>query len=191
VRRRTVLKAALATLASLPVRSLPLRAQAVAFAEEQRAMLEAVAAAVLPESLGRAGTDEVAHQFVRWLANYRPDVPMDNGYGQTRQQQTPPSPAERYAAELDALDLSARAQGQAFASLAVAHRRALVETALLNGQVDQLPNRPGSQHIAADLMAFYFRGSEASDRCYRAAIQRYDCRGLEDADQPPPPLDQA
>jgi hypothetical protein len=37
-------------------------------------------------------------------------------------------------------------------------------------------------------MAFYFRSSDANDLCYRAAIGRDLCRGLDGSEQAPPPL---
>jgi len=41
-----------------------------------------------------------------------------------------------------------------------------------------LPPRPSGQHVVADLMAFYFRSSEANDDCYHALINREVCRPI-------------
>jgi hypothetical protein len=50
-----------------------------------------------------------------------------------------------------------------------------------------MPARPAGRHVVADLMTFYYRSAEATDLCYQAAIHRFECRGLEDSTQPPPP----
>ena len=42
-----------------------------------------------------------------------------------------------------------------------------------------LPGRPTGRHVVSDLMAFYFRSSEANDLAYRARIGRQMCRTLE------------
>ncbi len=54
--------------------------------------------------------------------------------------------------------------------------------------INTLPQVPSGQHIATDLMAFWFRSAEANDYCYQRAIRRYDCRGFQTAGQQPPPL---
>lgn len=162
-----------------------MRAQAATFGAAQRTLLKDVAASVLPQSLGRRGTDAVADQFLRWLANYRAAVTTETGYGNTRIQMTPPSPAERYLIELVALDRRARERGQTFASLELTQRQALITESLGDDGPEQMPIRPGGQHVAADLMTFYFRSSDAIDRCYRAAIRRYDCRSLSGVGEPP------
>jgi hypothetical protein len=55
-------------------------------------------------------------------------------------------------------------------------------------KLEDLPERPEGRHVAADLMAFFFRSSEANDLCYRAAIGRDTCRGLVDSDRAPEQL---
>jgi hypothetical protein len=40
------------------------------------------------------------------------------------------------------------------------------------------PPRPSGQHVVADLMAFYFRSSDANDDCYNALINREVCRPI-------------
>jgi hypothetical protein len=186
--RRTLLKAMLAAAAALPLGSLRLRAQATAFAKDHAAMLKDIAAAVLPESLGRRGTDEAADQFLRWIRNYRAGVAMDTGYGNPRPRKTPPLALDKYTAQLHELDRQARARGAAFGALSLADRRALIEAALHEANVDQLPARPAGQHIAADLMGFYFRSADATDLCYGVSIRRYDCRGLADSTKAPDPV---
>ncbi len=187
--RRTLLKAMLAAAAVLPLGSLRLRAQATAFARDHAAILKDIAAAVLPESLGRRGTDDAAEQFLRWIRNYRAGVVMDIGYGHPRPRTTPPLPLDKYTSQLPALDRQARARATTFGALSLANRRALIEAALHDANIDQLPARPAGQHIAADLMGYYFRSAEATDLCYRVSIRRYDCRGLADSTQAPDPFE--
>ena len=187
--RRTLLKAMLAAAAALPLGSLRLRAQATAFARDHAAMLKDIAATVLPESLGRSGTDEAAEQFLRWIRNYRAGVAMEPGYGNPRPRRTPPLALDKYTAQLQKLDRQARARGAAFGALPLADRRALIEAALHDANLDQLPAGPAGRHIAADLMGFYFRGADATDLCYGVSIRRYDCRGLADSTQAPDPVD--
>ena len=187
--RRTLLKSCGTVAALLPLRRARLFAQASAFEIERAPMLEAIAAAVLPESLGRRGTDEVATTFGRWLTDYRAGVTMDHGYGMTRIQRTVPLPFDRYARQIDELERAAVVRGAgAFASLSVAGRRAIIADALRTANLDAMPQRPNGQHIVSDLMTFYFRSSEANDLCHRARVQRYACRGLGDAPSQPPPL---
>ena len=67
-------------------------------------------------------------------------------------------------------------------------KRQAVTAALEQARITDLPRTPDGRHIAADLMAFYFRSSDANDLCYRAAIGRDLCRGLDGSEQAPPPL---
>jgi hypothetical protein len=187
--RRALLKSLTALLALVPFRSARLLAQATAFEIERAPMLKEIAAAVLPETLGRAGTDAVAALFGQWLIDYRAGVAMDHGYGATRVQRTPPLPFAVYARQMAALDRAAADRGAGgFAALSLASRRAVVVDALRTANLDTMPQRPNGQHIVMDLMTFYFRSSDANDLCYRAKVQRHACRGLRDALSPPPPL---
>ncbi len=135
----------------------------------------------LPSELGRTGTDRVAGQFERWVREYRPGADMDHGYGFTRVRSKPPAPAPAYLNQLEALR-EPMAKGDAAA------KREAVEEALERANIKDLPRSPDGKHVIADLMSFYFRGSDANDLCYRAAIRRDSCRGLEGSDNPPPPL---
>ena len=100
---------------------------------------------------------------------------MDHGYTASHAcAPRGPSPAPTYLKQLAAL------RGNIDA--------AVVEAALREANVADLPRMPGASHVAADLMAFYFRGSEANDLCYRAAIGRDQCRALAGSDNPPPTL---
>jgi hypothetical protein len=187
--RRALLKSLTAVLALLPFRSARLLAQATAFEIERAPMLKEIAAAVLPETLGRDGTDGVAQLFGRWLIEYRAGVTMDHGYGATRVQRTPALPFDLYVRQMAELErASADRHATGFAALPLASRRAVIADALRTINLETMPQRPNGQHIVTDLMTFYFRSSDANDLCYRAKVQRHACRGLRDALSPPPPL---
>jgi hypothetical protein len=64
-----------------------------------------------------------------------------------------------------------------------------VAAAIGAARVQDLPERPDGRHVAADLLAFFFRSSEASDLCYGKAIGRDQCRGLPGSEDPPAPLE--
>ncbi len=145
----------------------------------EKQILRAVAASVLPRSLGRERTDAIVGGFVSWLRGYRAGADRGHGYGATRPASAPASPAAGYPLQLAALERAG------FAGLGGAEQRALLDAALLAAKVERLPERPDGRHVAADLMAFFFRSSEANDLCYRAAIGRDTCRGLADSTEPP------
>jgi len=173
MQRRTLLQW-MAALGS----ALRLRGQTAAFPGEHADTLSALAAVVLPSELGRERIAAVTRGFERWVREYRPAAEMDHGYGFTRLRSKPPSPAAAYLRQLDALR-------PALAAADPSSRPKAVETALEDAKIADLPRTPDGRHIAADLMAFYFRGSDANDLCYRAAIGRDSCRGLPGSDQPP------
>ena len=148
--------------------------QAEAFSAQERTVLEGLANLVLPASLGNSGSKKVADEFVVYVRDYRPGADTEHGYGFTRVVPKPPSPARRYAEQLS--------------SLALPLTKDSVKQALTQSGVKELPRVPDGKSVIADLMAFYFRSSEANDLCYRAAIGRDQCRGLKGSDQVPAPL---
>jgi hypothetical protein len=83
-----------------------------------------------------------------------------------------------YVAQLSAIDAAAKARGGRFATLPLETRRSILSDALTTAKVDSLPGRPMGRHVVADLMAFYFRSTDANDDCYRALIQRELCRPI-------------
>jgi hypothetical protein len=172
----------LATAAgTLPFPALRTWAQTTTFPGQHAATLRALATLVLPSEFGSNGTDRVAERFEHWVRDYRPGADLEHGYGHTRLGAKPPSPAPTYLAQLSAL------RDPLSSTDSVAKRKA-IESALDTAKVKELPSLPDGRHIISDLMSFYFRSSDANDLCYRAAIYREGCRGLEGSDSPPPPI---
>jgi hypothetical protein len=155
----------------------PLRAwaQTAGFPGDQGETLRALAAFVLPSELGGEQMEKTVAAFERWVRDYRPGTEMEHGYGNTRLRSKPPSPASTYLRQLQELHFSGDAES----------RRATVEASLAQASITTLPQTPDGRHVATDLMAFYFRSSEANDLCYRAHIGRDECRGLAGSDREP------
>lgn len=188
MKRRTLLQGMVSTAAILPLERISLLAQPRDLTPDAIVTLHEIAATVLPASLGPAQIADTADKFVVWTRGYREGVPLEHGYGHPRLRRSPPSPVPLYIAQLAALDASARAKGARWATLDIEARRALLDASLVKANVRTLPPRPGGQHVVADLMAFYFRSSEANDVCYDAAINREVCRPIAITTRRPEPL---
>jgi hypothetical protein len=80
--------------------------------------------------------------------------------------------------QLAALAAGAKARGGRWSALDAETRRGLLDAAFAKAGVRGLPGRPSGQHVVVDLMAFYFRSSEANDDCYHALINREVCRPI-------------
>lgn len=187
--RRRLLQYAAATSAALHLDRVAMWAQSADFPGPHRLTLRAVAGVVLPASEGGAFLDRQTNSFSRWVKGYRAGAEMEHGYGFTRIQNTPEHPAQRYDEQLNATDNAARKQhGKAFAQLDAAEQRVLVVATLAAVKITVLPAYPGSSHVMVDLMAFYFRSSEANDLCFQAQIGREACNGFDGVEQPPRPL---
>lgn len=167
--RRTLIQSLLAWIS---LQSSRLFAQAPSFPGKHESTVKDLAATVLPESLGRAATDAVALQFVRWVQEYRSGAEMQTGYGATRVRYKPASPAARYLEQLDQLSSGALTQS------GMAARRLRIAEELQAAKITDLPIVPDGSHIVADLMTFYFQSSEANDLLYLAAIGKDKCRTL-------------
>jgi hypothetical protein len=154
----------------------------VVFPGAQDGALKELAATLLPESLGRPGTDQVAAGFIRWLNEYHPGAEMQNGYGFTRVRVVPPSPNAKYLTQLEEL---ARV---ILVNPDVGFRRKQLEARLQAVGIKDLPALPESGDIVIDLMAFYFNSSHANDHAYEAAIDRDGCRGLKSSSAIPSAL---
>ena len=146
------------------------RAQA-AFPGEHAEHLRALARVVLPSEVDAAAT---AAKFAEWVRGYRAGAEMDHGYGFTRLRSKPTLAVANYARQLAALGAQPTA--------------AQVTAALEEAKITDIPRTPDGRHVASDLMAFYFRSSEANDLCYRARIGRDECRGLPGSEDAPKEL---
>ena len=188
MKRRTVLQWMMSAGAVLPFERIRLLAQPRELTPDALAILREIAPTVLPASLGPARIGEAVDKFVAWTRGYRERVPLAHGYGHPRLEKTPPSPVPAYIAQLAALDAGARARGGRWSALDVETRRALLDAAFTKDGVRGLPQRPNGQHVVADLMASYFRSTEANDYCYSAVIQREVCRPIAITTKRPAPL---
>jgi len=188
MQRRTLLQWVASCAAVLPFQRLRLIAQPRELTPDAIAMLHEMSATVLPASLGAERVRGTVDQFVQWTRGYREGVAMTHGYGHPRLQKTGASPVPGYVSQLAALDADARAKGGRWSSLDLETRRTLLDAALTKANVRALPPRPMGQHVVADLMAFYFRSSEANDVCYSAMIQREVCRPIAVTIRRPEPL---
>jgi len=188
MQRRTLLQWAASCAAVLPFQRLRLLAQPRELTPAAIATLHEISTTVLPASLGADRVRGTVDKFVQWTRGYREGVPLAHGYGHPRLQKTGASPVPGYVSQLAALDADARAKGGRFSTLDLDTRRALLDAALTRANVRNLPPRPLGQHVVADLMAFYFRSTEANDQCYSAMIQREVCRPIAVTIRKPEPL---
>ena len=144
-----------------------------------------LAEVVLPSSPGAAHPEDMAAQFEEWVRNYPAGADAGYGYGVTRPRVLGPNPSAHYADDLRQLELAARAKGSSFAALNAADKRSLVRSALATAGVTTIPSHPSGQHVASDLMSYFYSSSDGEDLCYDAAIRRKYCRGLAGSDQRP------
>jgi hypothetical protein len=176
--RRTLLQLIAAAPMAVPFRDVLLFAQPRELTPAAIAALHDIAPTVLPTTLGDNGTRQITDRFVAWVRGYREGVALTHGYGHPRLQKSGPSPAPAYIAQLATLVADAKAHGGSWRSLDAETRRTLLDAAFTKAGVRALPPRPLGQHVVADLMAFYFRSSEANDACYHALINREVCRPI-------------
>jgi hypothetical protein len=172
MRRRVLLQSLIAVI---PFRGARLWAQTASFPGPHEKVLNDLAAAVLPASLGRARTDAVAVQFVRWVREYRAGAEMQTGYGFTRVRYKPASPAPKYVEQLAQL---------ASAPITKARLTEMLRAA----NIKDLSGAPDGNNIISDLMSFYFQSPEANDLAYNAAIGKDQCRTLANSGAVPAPL---
>jgi hypothetical protein len=185
MRRRAVLQSFVSAFTAAPVlNNTCAQAQSDSFPGSNEAALKELAVTVLPETLGRQGTDKIALDFIRWVHEYKPGAEMQNGYGVTRVRSVPPAPAGKYLDQLHELSSSVLAVTD------LPQRRILLKERLKTAEIRDLPTLPLSGNIVVDLMAFYFNSSAANDLVYEAAISREACRGLGNSSRQPAPLQQ-
>jgi hypothetical protein len=187
MQRRTLLQWLAAIPAALPFQSLRVFAQPRELASDAIASLHDIAPTVLPTTLGAARVRRITDKFVEWTRGYREGVALTHGYGHPRLQKSGASPVPGYVAQLGALAAEAKARGGRWTTLDVETRRSLLDAAFAKAGVRGLPARPSGQHVVADLMAFYFRSSEANDDCYNALINREVCRPIAITTRKPEP----
>lgn len=186
--RRTLLNLAVTATALSPFYRLPLVAATEEFPQESLASLRRIARAVLPSTLGPKGADEQVERLAVWVREYREGAEMDHGYGRPRVRYMPASPNERYVSQIDEIDRASVAKGNPFDQLDREVQRGILAEAFTRAGVDTLPRRPAGGHVVADLMALYFRSTEANDAVYRAAIGRQTCRPLTSVVDRPRPV---
>jgi hypothetical protein len=188
MKRRTLLQWLAAAPALFPFDSLRLLAQPRELTPAAIAELHEIAPTVLPATLGTDGVRSIADKFVAWTRGYREGIALTHGYGHPRLQKSGPSPVAGYVSQLAALAAEAGTRGGRWSSLDRGSQRALLDAAFTKAGVRNLPARPSGQHVIADLMAFYFRSSEANDECYNALINREVCRPIAITTKRPEPL---
>ena len=178
MKRRTLIQG-LAVAAALPLRAVRLFAQPRTLTPEAISALHEIATTVLPSTLGPVRTRAVVDRLVIWVRDYHEGVALAHGYGHPRLQKSGPTPAPTYIAQLAAIEREARSRGGRWSTLDREQQRAILDAAFASAGVRNLPPRPMGQHVVADLMAMYFRSSDANDDCYNAAIGRETCRPIQ------------
>ena len=141
--------------------------------------LDALGLAILPSELGQAQMHRVVASFRRWLDDYKEGAELLHAYGSSRLSFAGPTPATRFASQLDALDAAAKTKhGRTFAALTLDERRALAREALAGERGTGVPGPDRATHVAAALLGHFYTSSQATDLCYLAAIGRNTCRPL-------------
>ncbi|MDB4879703.1 MAG: hypothetical protein JWL60_1149 [Gemmatimonadetes bacterium] len=185
-------RAFLGTLAAaLPVAVLVRRAHAAAVGElaTDSSTLRALAEAVLPSELGGAGVAAAVTEFQRWIDGYRAGAELVHGYGTSRIERAGPTPATKWARQLDTLDAAARrTHRRSFAALPVTERRAIVRADPEVVTAGSIPPTARAPHVALALLASFYGSAAATDLCYESVILRQACRPLGAVSRRPLPL---
>ena len=151
--------------------------------------MQALGQAVLPAELGSKRVVAIVDQFQRWIAGYREHAELVHGYGTSKLEWTGPTPATRWATQLDELDRAAvRDHGRPFAALPIAQRQELVRVALNFFKEERIPPVGRCPHVALALLAHFYASDAATDLCYDAKILRENCRPLAMSSRKPLPL---
>jgi hypothetical protein len=154
-----------------------------------RGLLDAVASAVLPASLGTAGILAATDRFVAWVDGYEPVAEEMHGYGYSDVRYLPADPAPAWRAQLAALEVLARkTQRRPFAELDLAQRRTVLEASLRPERGERLPSPLSARHVALALLAHWASRPEAWNRALNAQVSPQSCRPLEGAARKPLPL---
>lgn len=177
--------------AALPLTAVARRAHAASVLHlvSEPATLDALAEAVLPSELGRAGITRAAAAFRDWGANYRENAELVHGYGTARLRSTGPTPLTRWTTQLDDLEAQSRSRHQRrFHDLSVSDRTELVRAALDGQRLERMPAVGDASHVAVALLAHFYDSPPANDLCYKAQIGRSSCRPLSASPRKPLPL---
>ena len=154
-----------------------------------RTILDAVATAILPSSLGAPGIRTATDAFVAWADGYEPVAEEMHGYGYADVRYLPADPSPAWRAQLSALDLLAQKSGvEGFATLPVATRQELLRAVLREEGGDRLPSPLSARHIAIALLAHWSSGPDAWDAALGARVSPGICRTLGDATRKPLPV---
>jgi hypothetical protein len=154
-----------------------------------RAMLDAIAVAMLPESLGTAGIRAATDRFVAWADGYEPVAEEMHGYGYADIRYLPADPSPAWRAQLTALDLLARkTTGLSFTSLPLARQRDVLSAALRSERAERLPSPLAARHIAMALLGHWAASPEAWDLALGVRVTPGTCRTLDAATRKPLPL---
>ncbi len=154
-----------------------------------RILLDAVATAVLPASLGAPGIRAATDAFVAWADGYEPVAEEMHGYGYADIRYLPADPSPAWRAQLTALDLLAHKHGTVgFSTLPMAQRQELLRAVLRDQRGDRLPAPLDANHVAIALLAHWSSGPDAWDRALGARVSPGVCRALGDATRKPLPV---
>ena len=154
-----------------------------------RVLLDAVATAVLPASIGVPGLRAATDAFVAWADGYEPVAEEMHGYGYADVRYLPADPSPAWRAQLTALDLLAHKQGtDGFSTLPLAQRQELLGAVLRDQRGDRLPVPLDANHVAIALLAHWSSGPDAWDRALGARVSPGVCRALGDATRKPLPI---
>lgn len=154
-----------------------------------RTTLDAVATAVLPESLGPSGIRGATDRFVAWADGYDPVAEEMHGYGYSDVRYLPADPAPAWRAQLQALDLLAQKTARtSFAQLPLDGRRELLRSVLRSERSERLPAPLGARHVALALLSHWSSGPDAWNLALGAQVNPMTCRTLDDAVKRPLPL---
>lgn len=156
--------------------------------QDDKALLRALALAVLPAELGVDGMGRMTDGFERWVSNYRPGAEVNHGYGTGRLEQLPADPWPRWRQQLQDLDARSRQQfGLTFDAAAAPQREQLVTAVLEEANAQRLPNPITAPHVALGLLSWFLATPEATDLCYRSRIGKETCRPLAETVKEPSP----
>lgn len=186
--RRRFLKQSAGVLSALAAtRCAPPPAGETTLPALDRKRLIALGSVVLPVgALGRDGVERVVRGFVKWAEEFLPAAELDHPYGGDEILYGPADPKPRFRADLEALDLEAQKRyGRSFVSASDEERHTIVRLQIRGMTKGSLPSPGEARHVAVGLLSYFYATSEANDLCYQAAIERWECRGLDTASRKP------